>query len=72
VDQFDMVNKVEPMSQVQSSNVRPLPSKANWYARRMADEVQAQKRKLVGNAALRQRPYMAGNPVLPAEHVMKK
>jgi len=71
VDQFDMVNKVEPMSQVQNSNVRPLPSKANWYARRMADEVQAQKRKLVGNAALKQRPFMVARPALPAEHALK-
>jgi len=72
VDQFDMVNKVEPMSQVQSSNVRPLPSKANWYARRMADEVQVQKRKLVGNVALKQRPFMVARPSLPAGHVLKK
>jgi len=67
-----MVNKVEPMSQVQSSNVRPLPSKANWCVRRMAGEVLAQKRKLVGNDALKQRQFMVARPALPAEHVMKK
>jgi hypothetical protein len=38
----------------------------------MADEVQAQKRKLVGNAALMQRPFMVARPALPAEPVQKK
>jgi len=49
-----------------------LSSKANWYARRMAGEVQAQKRKLVGNVALMQRPFMVARPALPAEPVLKK
>jgi hypothetical protein len=38
----------------------------------MAGEVQAQKRKLVGNAALTQRPFMVARAGLPAEHVLKK
>jgi hypothetical protein len=61
-----------PSPNAQSSNAAPLPSKANWYARRMAGEVQAQKRKLVVNAALKQRPFMVARPALPAEPVQKK
>jgi hypothetical protein len=38
----------------------------------MVGEVQAQKRKLVGNVALMQRPFMVARPALPAEHVLKK
>jgi len=62
-------------SQVQTHKAampRPLPSKGNLYVRLMAGEVQAQKRKLVGNAALTQRPFMVARAGLPAEHVLKK
>jgi hypothetical protein len=38
----------------------------------MAGEVQAQKRKLVGNVVLKQRPFMVARLALPAEHVLKK
>jgi len=38
----------------------------------MADEVQARKLKLVGNVALKQRPFMGARPALPAEHALKK
>jgi hypothetical protein len=38
----------------------------------MAGEVLAQKRKLVGNDALKQRPFMVARPALPAEPVLKK
>jgi len=38
----------------------------------MAGEVQAQKRKLVDNVALMQRPFMVARPALPAEPVLKK
>jgi hypothetical protein len=37
----------------------------------MVDEVQARKLKLVGNVALKQRPYMVSRPALPAEHALK-
>jgi hypothetical protein len=38
----------------------------------MTGEVQAQKRKLVGNDALKQRQFMVARPALPAEPVQKK
>jgi len=65
-------NAAKPSPNAQSSNVQPLPLKGNLYARRMEGEVRAQKRKLVGNVALMQRPFMVARPALPAELVLKK
>jgi len=65
-------NAAKPSPNAQSSNVQPLPLKGNLYARLMEGEVQAQKRKLVGNVALKQRPFMVARPALLAEHFMKK
>jgi hypothetical protein len=38
----------------------------------MAERLLVQKRKLVGNVALKQRPFMVERPDLPAEHALKK
>ena len=38
----------------------------------MAGEVQAQKLKLVVNPVLKQRPFIAWSPAMPAEHTLKE
>ena len=62
----------KPSPSAPSNNAEPLPSKANWYVRRMVGEVRGQKRKLVGNVVLRQRLFMDGRLALPAEPALKK